>query len=106
MTVESFRPLFSDTPRAKAAARRRAEIVELARGLFQAHGYEAVTVRVVATAAKCSTGVLFNNWAGKDELFTEAMGRPPLKLTDAQAVELMTIASQHAPGSVARIFRP
>lgn len=54
----------------------RADILFVARKLFIGHGYGAVTMRQVAKAAGRSTGAIFLNWAGKDELFTEAMGRP------------------------------
>jgi AcrR family transcriptional regulator len=69
-----------------SAAATRADLLFAARTLFVSQGYEAVTVRMIAQAAGKSTGALFAHWAGKDELFTEAMGRPPF--TDAMGERL------------------
>lgn len=79
--------------RTARAAVTRAALLVAARNLFVAHGYETVTIRMVAQAADCSTGALFGHWAGKDELFTEAMGRPPF--TDADGAKLAGILRKH-----------
>lgn len=68
-----------DAPRAIAAAKTRAAILDTARDLFTKHGYEDVTLRVVAKAAGVSTGALMGAWYGKDDLFYEAMGRRPVR---------------------------
>ena len=47
---------------------RRADILAAARGVIAAEGYAGATVRRVAQAAGCSTGVLTYYFAGKDDL--------------------------------------
>jgi len=81
------KPLDPTSPRARIAAAKRATIAVAAHDLFRAHGYEAVTMRTIAKAAGCSTGLLFNSWAGKDALFTEVMGRKPID--DARGVQYL-----------------
>lgn len=69
------------------ATATRADLLFQARKLFVAHGYETVTTRQIAQAAGKSTGAVFAHWSGKDELFAEAMGRPPI--TDARGWQMM-----------------
>ena len=51
-------------------------VADTARDLFARHGYEAVTMRMIAKAAGKSTGAIFENYAGKEALFEACMGRP------------------------------
>lgn len=58
---------------AKAATREK--ILTTARTLWAEPGtYEAVTIRKLAYEAGVSTGAIFSNWAGKEELWLDAMG--------------------------------
>lgn len=76
------------TTRAQSKAATRAAILNAARTLFSAHGYEDVTVRVICTAAGKSTGALFASWpGGKDDVFRDAMGRRPIR--EATAARLI-----------------
>lgn len=81
--------------RAHSKAATRAHILGAARAMFQAHGWEAVTLRAVAAACGCSTGAIFAHWKSKDALFAEAVGRP--HLTDARGAELLAVLMAVAP---------
>jgi AcrR family transcriptional regulator len=73
----------------------RARIVAVARSLFEARGFEAVTVRDVAFAAERSTGSIFVHFRDKEDLFAAAMGRP--YLNDARGAELLAVLDEVAP---------
>lgn len=61
-----------------AKAATRAKLIEVARALWaEPCTYEAVTIRVIAKAAGKSTGAIFANWSGKEDLWREAMGFEP-----------------------------
>src|SRR4051812_48207035 len=47
----------------------RAEIRRTAQGLFAQHGFEAVTIADIATAADVAVQTVFNHFATKEELF-------------------------------------
>jgi AcrR family transcriptional regulator len=59
------------TGRALAKQRTREKVIEAARALFNARGYEGATVRDIARAAGMSTGAVFASFADKAELFDE-----------------------------------
>jgi AcrR family transcriptional regulator len=79
--------------RAIEAAETRRSIVMGAKAAFAARPYESVTMREIADLAGCSTGAIFANWPGKDALFAEVMGRPPI--TDAMGAKLLTLARRY-----------
>lgn len=60
--------------RAERAAKTRTQVVDAARKLFLAGGYERVTIRDIARSAGKSTGSVFCHFAGKEELFRECIG--------------------------------
>lgn len=60
--------------RAEQAAKTRRKVVEAARELFLAGGYEGVTIRDIARRSGKSTGSVFCHFSGKDELFKECVG--------------------------------
>lgn len=61
------------TKRIEQQAETRKRILGTAQGMFHRWGYESVSLRDIAAGAKCSTGALFSNFHGKDELFAVAM---------------------------------
>lgn len=67
----------ASTKRKEQKAASRAKLMEGARALFAARGYEAVTIRGVAQAIGMSTGAVFSQIPDKEALFREAMGREP-----------------------------
>lgn len=65
------------TLRQRKKALTRKKVLAAARDLFTERDYHSVTIRELAKAFGMSTGAIFNNFTGKEQLFTEAMGFPP-----------------------------
>ncbi|WP_165399820.1 TetR/AcrR family transcriptional regulator [Xylanimonas ulmi] len=57
--------------RAAKAERTRADLVEAARRVFAAQGYEGASVADLAAAAGYTKGALYANFASKEDLFVE-----------------------------------
>lgn len=76
--------------RQQAKAATRAKVLATARRLWAEPGsYEATTMRVIAKEAGMSTGAIFANWPGKEELWREAMGyEPPRDCAEVRRVLL------------------
>lgn len=74
--------------RQPAKAATRLKLITAARILWAAPGsYASVTIRMIAAAAGLSTGSIFANWSGKEDLWREAMGyEPPVDSLDVRAV--------------------
>ena len=71
-TVSSADPRTrSPNKRDLAKSETRRKIFDSARRLFADKGYEAATVRDIATGAGMSTGAVFANFAGKADVFGE-----------------------------------
>lgn len=70
-----------------AKAATRAKLIEVARVLWAEPGtYETVTIRIIAAAAGLSTGSIFANFTGKEDLWREAMGfEPPVDSAEVRA---------------------
>lgn len=69
-----MRPNSNSRQAAKALTTSR--IAEAAKALFEARGYDEVTIRDVAKASGYSTGAVFNCYIDKAELWFRVMGRP------------------------------
>lgn len=54
-------------------ARTRARIVEVARGLFNRHGFEQVSIDRIMADAGLTRGGFYHHFASKDELYAEAV---------------------------------
>lgn len=66
--------LVAHAPKRKRLKREtRALVIETARSLFLARGYEDTMIRDVARAADKSTGSVFSNFESKEELFIEVL---------------------------------
>lgn len=61
------------TRRALAKLRTRQVVLDAAKRLFTQRGYEAATVRDIATEAGMSTGAVFANFNDKADLFNEVI---------------------------------
>jgi AcrR family transcriptional regulator len=59
--------------RAAAKARTRVKLLEAAKRLFMAHGYDGATMRDIANDAGLSTGAVFANFVDKADLFNEVV---------------------------------
>lgn len=64
--------------RTAAKERTAARVLTAARGYFATAGYEQATIRSIAKAIGMSTGAIFANYQDKRELYTLAMGHPPV----------------------------
>src|SRR5690242_596061 len=85
MSPMSERPA---TPGKRAAQGRatRGQLIEVATGLFAAHGYEGTSIEAVLAAAGVSRGALYHHFAGKEALFKAVIDvlaeRITVELTD------------------------
>jgi AcrR family transcriptional regulator len=61
------------TRRALAKQRTRQRLLGAARRLFTSRGYDAATIRDIASAADLSTGAVFASFSDKAELFNEVI---------------------------------
>jgi len=78
---------------AKAATREK--LLHTARVLWAPAGsYETVTIRDIAAAAGMSTGSIFANWSGKEDLWRDAMGYEPPVDCEAVRAALKAQAAQ------------
>lgn len=73
--------------RARRKRETRAVLLDAARDLFEAQGFEATTIREVAAAAGVGTGTVFNYFVDKRELLFEAL------YDDLEAAREATLAS-------------
>jgi AcrR family transcriptional regulator len=70
--------------RARKKAQTREQIRGIAHGLFDQHGFEAVTIADVARQADVAVQTVFNHFATKEELFFD--GRGPQVDAPAEAI--------------------
>ena len=71
-------PLLHDTGgqtslRAQSKRKTRGRVLQAARALFMERGYEAATIRDIASAAGLSTGAVFASFVDKTDLFNAVM---------------------------------
>lgn len=64
--------------REEAKAATRAKVLDAAKVLFEAGGYEAATIRSIAAVAKMSTGAVFANFTCKAHVYRELYGHAPV----------------------------
>lgn len=57
------------------AAARRAQLVEVGRGVFAQRGYEATTVEEIAERAKISKPIVYEHFGGKEGLYAVIVDR-------------------------------
>jgi len=57
------------------AAARRAQLIEVGRGVFAERGYEATSVEEIAARAKVSKPVLYDHFGGKEGLYAVVVDR-------------------------------
>ncbi len=72
--------------REQSKAHTRARLLDAARTVFARGGYHGSSVELIASEAGFSTGALYSNFDGKEDLFLALMGRE----IDAHARELAT----------------
>jgi len=57
------------------AAARRAQLIEVGRGVFAERGYEATTAEEIAARAKVSKPILYDHFGGKEGLYAVVVDR-------------------------------
>ena len=57
------------------AAARRAQLVEVGRGIFARRGYEAASVEEIAERAKVSKPIIYEHFGGKEGLYAVVVDR-------------------------------
>lgn len=82
------------TKRQRRQAETRAALLDAAERCFAARGYDAVSVPEIAKEAGYTTGAVYSNFAGKEELFLSLMERAMGGQTERRA-EL--VAAQDTP---------
>ncbi len=85
------------TRRALAKQRTRQRLLGAARRLFTSRGYDAATIRDIASEADLSTGAVFASFSDKAELFNEVI------VADCEAL-LSAMANVDDTGSTAEIL--
>jgi AcrR family transcriptional regulator len=78
---------------APSADDRAAHLLVVARAEFGRHGYEATTVRDIASAAGVSTGTVYRMFGSKDELLAAIMGSFVENVTTAWNAVLQSTSS-------------
>ena len=76
-------PPSPSTSRANAKARTRARVLQAARSLFMERGYEAATIRDIASRADLSTGAVFASFSDKADLFKAVLAEDHERQLDA-----------------------
>lgn len=85
------------TPRERAKARRRAELLAAAARLFAAHGYEATRLEDIGAAAGISGPGIYRHFAGKAAVLAEILSGASLFLLDgAEAVAARGLSGAEA----------
>lgn len=64
---------------------RRARVLAAAREVFSDKGLEGASVRAIAAAAGCTTGAIYSQFTGKEELYAEILSESLTTLLGAMA---------------------
>jgi len=86
-------------PRKRDGAKTRADIRRAATDLFYEHGYEATSLRSVASEVGIQVGSLYNHMGSKDELLVDIM----TDVLDTLTPMVEQAADQAGPDPVARL---
>ncbi|WP_240611361.1 MULTISPECIES: TetR/AcrR family transcriptional regulator [unclassified Actinobaculum] len=69
-------------------AERREQLIRVARELFGARGYDAVSIEEIASAAEVSKPVIYEHFGGKEGLYQVIVDRELTTLTDMLAAQM------------------
>lgn len=56
-------------------AERRETVLKAARKVFESRGLEGASIRLIAKAARCTTGSIYPYFKGKEEIYAEVLSR-------------------------------
>ena len=76
------------------SSQRRGQLIDVARALFAARGYEATSVEEIAHRARVSKPVVYEHFGGKEGLYAVVVDREMLALRDAISTSLATNRSR------------
>jgi AcrR family transcriptional regulator len=90
--------------REQSRAQTRERLLDAARSVFARSGFHGASVEEIASEAGYSTGALYSNFEGKEDLFLELMGREVTKHGEEIAVAVRERASmsERAAGGARR----
>ena len=71
------------------SAERREQLIDVARALFAANGFEGTSVEEIAAAAQVSKPVIYEHFGGKEGLYAVVVDRESVALTNAIRNALM-----------------
>jgi AcrR family transcriptional regulator len=74
------------------AAARRAQLIEIGRGIFAQRGYEATSVEEIAERAKVSKPIVYEHFGGKEGLYAVVVDRE-VELIVSRIVEAISSGS-------------
>ncbi len=69
--------------RARIRSFRREMVIEAAARLFAERGLEATSMRLIAAETGCTTGALYADFAGREEIYAEVLSRSLVELDAA-----------------------
>jgi AcrR family transcriptional regulator len=71
---------------------RRAAVLKAARKVFEAKGLDGASIRLIAKAARCTTGSIYPYFKGKEEIYAEVLSR---SLDEYKNDLIAAIAARH-----------
>src|SRR5207342_3212900 len=72
------------------SAERREQLIEIARGLFAARGFEGTSIEEIASRAEVSKPIVYEHFGGKEGLYAVVVDREIRLLLDGITGALMT----------------
>jgi AcrR family transcriptional regulator len=84
----------------------RLAVLQAARTLFEAHGYQQVTVRMIADAAGVAVGSVFTGFTGKEELLEEIILEDLRKHVAEAEARVGEIAPENVVERIVAAFLP
>ena len=93
--------------REQSRAQTRERLLDAARSVFARSGFHGASVEEIASEAGYSTGALYSNFEGKEDLFLELMEREIAKhgARSPQAVRERASISERAAGGAGSGWR-
>ena len=82
----------SSKNRRLSASERRAQLIEVGRGVFAKHGYEGTSVEEIAKRAKVSKPIVYEHFGGKEGLYAVVVDRE-MEYVERRIVEAISSGS-------------
>ena len=72
-----------------SALERRAQLIEVSRGIFAERGFDAASIEEIAAAAKISKPVVYEHFGGKEGLYAEVLNEQFADLRRTTEIKIM-----------------